>query len=241
MLLAGALVVALAVVLAAVLVGGGSGKNAGKTTTAGSTDTTATGTTIPTTPNGPSAIEAMFAGIPQHGDTVGRADAPATMLVFEDPQCPYCAEWNVNTLPTVLEQYVRTGKLKISFRGIQIVGPNSGPGLRAIVAAGSQNKLWNLNEAMYANQGQENSGWITNDLISQLASDLKIDAAKLTADANSAATTKTLNAWRAEAAQYRVGGTPTFEILRPPGTPQQLHESSLEPEGFTAALSAALG
>ena len=48
-----------------------------------------------------------------------------------------------DTLPTVVDEFVRTGKLKLVYRGIPIIGPNSINGLRAMFAAGQQNKLWN--------------------------------------------------------------------------------------------------
>lgn len=244
-LLGGVIVVAVVAAIAAAVLGHSSGKSPAKALT---TPTSTSGTaTIPTTTtsstqiNGPAAIAAMFAGIPQHGDTLGKPDAPATMVVFEDPQCPYCAEWNLGTLPTVLTQFVRTGKIKLVYRGILIIGPNSAAGLRVVVGAGAQNKLWNMSEALYANQGKENSGWITSQLVLSLAADVGIDSKKLVTDANSKAVTATLEAAAKEAKAYNIGGTPSFEILHPPALPTQLKESSLEPAGFAAALTAAIG
>jgi protein-disulfide isomerase len=238
-------------VVAVVVLGRGSGTNAATATPATgitATRTTATQTTAtestattPTRADGPAAIAALFAGIPQHGDTLGDPGAAATMIVFEDPQCPFCAEWSIATLPTVLTRFVRTGKLKLVYRGILIIGPNSGVGLRAIVAAGRQNKLWNMNEALYANQGAENSGWITPNLVLALASDLGIDGKKLLADANSKAVTSELEAAAREATADKVQGTPSFEIVNPPAVPKPLNVTSLEPDGFIASLTAALG
>src|SRR5262249_59473467 len=93
---------------------------------------------------GSSTSGGLFAGIPKKGASRGRVAAPATMVVFEDPQCPFCRQWSVDTLPTVVRDFVRTGKLRLVYRGIEIIGPNSEPGLRAIFAAGKQNKLWNV-------------------------------------------------------------------------------------------------
>jgi len=245
-ILGGVIVLAVVGGIAVAVLGHSSGKSPRKAaTTVATTSPTGTGTTPATTSstpvNGPAAIAAMFAGIPQHGDTLGKADAPVTMVVFEDPQCPYCAEWNLGTLPTVLTQFVRTGKIKLVYRGILIIGPNSAVGLRAIVGAGAQNKLWNMSEAVYANQGKENSGWITSNLVLALAADLGLDGKQLVKDANAKATTRALEAAATEATNDKVQGTPSFEIINPPAVPTELHETSLAPAGFVQALTAAIG
>ena len=135
----------------------------------------------------------------------------------------------------MVSQFVRTGKLKLVYRGLLIIGPNSVIGLRANVAAGLQNKLWNLNEALYANQGKENSGWITSQLVVSLADDVGIDTKKLAGDINSQ-DGQAARGGAKEAKAYGVGGTPTLEILNPPALPKQLNESSLEPTAFIDSL-----
>jgi protein-disulfide isomerase len=249
-LLAGVIALAVAVAIAVAVLGHSSSKSPVQavtttpTTTAGATTTGGTTTTAGTTTTritGPAAITALFAGIPQHGDTLGKPSAPVSLVVFEDPQCPYCDEWTLDTLPTILTQFVRTGKVKLVYRGLVVISENSVLGVRAIAAAGRQNKLWDMNEALYANQGKENSGWITSNLILALAADLGLDSKKLVADANSKAVTSILTAAAKEATADNVHGTPSFVILNPPAAPKQLNESSLEPAGFVASLTAAIG
>ena len=216
----------LAVVLIVVATSGSSKK--------ASTTTNAAGGTSPTDP------VALFAGIPQHAATLGKAGAPATMLVFEDPQCPYCQEWNLNTLPTVVSEFVRPGKVKLVYRGIAIIGPNSVKGLRAVFAAGNQNKLWNFSEAMYEMQGAENSGWITDPVILSAAKNAGADGAQILADSPSKSVTAQLALANSEATTYQVRGTPTFVLEQPPALPQQLNVTSLDPATFSAELQQAL-
>jgi protein-disulfide isomerase len=224
-LLAAAAVGAIAVVVVLIVVattGGSSGASA-------SADTTATGTTA--TPTGLS-----LAGIPQHGDTLGRAAAPVTIQVFEDPQCPYCREWSLGTLPTVLRDYVRTGKVKLVYRGINIIGPNSENGLRANYAAGEQNKLWQMSDELYARQGQENSGWINDATIASAAKAAGVNVDSLSAASSTARVTKMWKNADTAATQYAVAGTPTFIVQAPPALPTQLQLSALDPASFAAAL-----
>ena len=154
--------------------------------------------------------------MPQHGNTLGAADAPATLTVYEDPQCPFCRDWALGTLPSVVENYVRPGRLKLVYNGVQIIGPNSQAGLRAIYAAGRQNKLWNLADALYRRQGAENSGWITDAVISEAAASVGANGAAIRAAAPTPVVTAQLISAARQASVDRVQGTPTFVLQRPP-------------------------
>ncbi len=248
LLLAGVIVVAVVVAIVVAVLGHKSTKSpvqslTAPTTTAATTsaETTTSAQTTTTPPTGPAAVNAIFKGIPQHGDTLGDPKAPVSLVVFEDPQCPFCDEWSLETLPVVVDEFVRTGKIKLVYRGIEIIGPQSIVGLRAIVGAGSQNKLWNLNEAIYANQGKENGGWLTSQLVLALAHDLGLNTTKLIKAANSVAVSKALEASLKEATAQKLQGTPTFLIRNPPALPKQLNVSSLAPQSFVESLSAAIG
>jgi protein-disulfide isomerase len=225
LLVAAAAAALVVVVVVVVLVSGGDSGSSADTTTAGTT-------------TGDSSPAALFAGIPQSGDTLGKATAPATLLVFEDPQCPFCRDWNVGALPSVVSDFVRTGRVKLAFRGIEIIGPNSVPGLRAIYAAGKQGRLWQMADALYRRQGAENSGWITPALIREAATEAGADPARVLAGMSS--TTAALQANVREANQLGLQGTPSFYLQRPPGLPQQLSVSALDATTFSNALAAAL-
>lgn len=231
------------IVLVAALVAGlviafatGSGSGDSGTTTAA--PSTASGaSTGEAAPSGPVSV---LAGVPQHGDTLGRADATATMYVYEDPQCPYCKEWALGTLPTVVQDYVKTGRLKLVYQGVEIIGPNSEPALRAIYAAGAQNKLWNLEEELYTRQGDENSGWITDAVLRSAAAAVGANAAKVLAGSSSPAISKRLVQAERDFQAIGAPGTPTFVVQRALGVPQVLQLTGLDPASFESALNPAL-
>jgi protein-disulfide isomerase len=223
--------VAAAIVVVAVVLAAGSG---------GGSSNSNEPTTVSSTPSGGGTPESSLDGVPQHGDVLGKPTAPATLTVFEDPQCPYCRQWNVDTLPTVVANYVRTGRVKLQYRGIVVIGENSVAGLRAIYGAGPQNKLWNMVEALYERQGDENSGWITVPVIKDAAKEAGADPAAVLSHADSKAVTAQLNANAKLAQQLGINGTPTFVLQKQLGTPQPLTVGGLEPDQFTPALDAAL-
>jgi protein-disulfide isomerase len=221
-LLGGAVLLAVVVVVVVVVVAGTGGGSAA--------DATTTSAAPPST---------ILAGVHQTGDTLGSASAPTTLTVFEDPQCPYCKQWNDDALPAVVRDYVRPGKIKLVYRGIEIIGPNSTKGLRAIYGAAPQNKVWNMVEGIYAQQGAENSGWITDEVIKQAAQSSNANSAAIFAAMPTAAVTAKLQQAEADAQAVGLQGTPTFILQRPLAAPQQLN-APLDAAGFEQALNAAL-
>jgi protein-disulfide isomerase len=170
-----------------------------------------TGTALP----GAEEVTALLAGIPQDGEVLGAPDAPVTLVVFADPQCPACAAFAVNTLPELIERYVRPGDLRIQYRGVAIIGPDSATGLRAAYAAGLQDKLWNFSDLTYLNQGGENSGWLDDEFIRAAAGSIPaLDVARVLEDRESAQVERTLEDAQADAQAIGLSGTPTFQVGR---------------------------
>lgn len=110
----------------------------------------------------------LFAGIPQHGTVLGRADAPIRLVEFADLQCPYCDEYAVRALPSLVANYVRQGKLQMQFENLSFIGPDSVKAGRLAAAAAEQNRLWNFVDLLFLNQGEENTGYVTASYVHRL-------------------------------------------------------------------------
>jgi len=46
----------------------------------------------------------------------GKADAPVTIVEYASLTCSHCADFAINTFPTIKEKYIDTGKAKLIFR-----------------------------------------------------------------------------------------------------------------------------
>jgi protein-disulfide isomerase len=207
-----------AVLLAAACGGGGGGEGDGA---AESTD------------NG---TIALLEGIPQRGVELGRDDAPVTLVEFADIQCPFCAEWALDTFPDLVREYVKPGKVKLVFRGLAFLGEDSVEGLRAVIAAGQQNKLWQYLELLFAEQGAENSDWVTEELIRGVAEQVPgLDVDKLMAGRDAEVVTAAIAQAEQQARRANVQGTPTFFIGRGDSL-RQLAIQSLDADAFRPAL-----
>jgi len=206
------------------------------------TTTTDTGGSSPAgAPKAPgaAATAALFRGVPQQLNQLGNPKAKVTMIEFADPQCPYCRQYELDTLPTLVKEYVRTGKVKLVYFGIPIIGQNSEAGLRAVYAAGLQNKLWNFSHLLYRSQGAENSGWITDSLLRRIGDSIPgFDTQKMLADRQSAEVDAALSASAQQATNGQVDRTPTFFAGPTGGTLQQIPLTALTAGAFRPTLDA---
>jgi protein-disulfide isomerase len=177
-----------------------------------------TGSTPPVTPN--PVVD--LSGIPQEGRFLGSPKAPVTLVEYADPQCPGCRAYTETIFPVVVNQYVRAGKVRIEFRGYPFLGEDSVKGYRFLLAAARQNKLWNLQEAMYRNQGAENSGWVTDDLIRRLAARIpSLDVHRLFTDADRGDIRAAAERAADAASEAGIPGTPSF-LVQPGDAPPYL-------------------
>lgn len=219
-------VVAVALIVGSIVLSGDDGGDAAATTTTGST----------------AAPVALVAGIPQNGTVLGNPDAKVRMLQFEDIQCPVCKEYTDEGLTAIIDEYVRPGQVKLDFRGLAFLGRDSLTALQISVAAGLQNKLWEVVGLFYENQGEENSGWVTDELIDEILAQVPgLDAVKVKADAVDATVTKQIAATNAEAEKLEVPGTPSFYLGIGTSPLYRIEPRSFDPSEFRPALDDALG
>ncbi len=183
---------------------------------------------------------AYLDGIPQTRSELGSPTAKVTMIQFEDLQCPVCKEYTDNAQQDVVEQYVKPGKVKLRFVGLAFIGPDSEKALRYTLAAGREGKLWQFSELLYANQGPENSGWVTDSLLESIATALGLDWDSLKAGAASASVKQQQTAMTAEAQLRQVGGTPTFFIQVGKEAPYQVNPQGFSIEAFAPIFEDAL-
>ena len=228
--------IAVALILVSV-VGNSSDKTASRSTT------TTGQVHVPSGPapkvSGAAATRALFRGIPQRLNQLGDPNAPVTMFEFADLQCPFCREYTLNAFPTIVQQYVRAGKVKLVFSGMHFLGPESEKALRAVYAAGLQNRLWDFLDLLYRNQGDENSGWVTDGLLRSIGASIPgFDTGKMLTDAKSAVVTNAIAAADATSQRASVNSTPTFFAGKTGGTLQHLNIKSLTPGAFRPSLDA---
>ena len=144
------------------------------------------------------------------GYSIGRADAPLTLVEFTDLQCPYCNRWTTQVFGQLKAAYIDTGILRFVTRDFPLdFHPEALPAARAARCAGEQGKFWEMRDALVRGFKQLGAPFITST-----AEGLKLDMAAFKACAAStkfdAAIMQDLNEGRA----VNIEGTPTFVLGR---------------------------
>lgn len=160
----------------------------------------------------------FYSGIPQDGTTLGEGDAPVTVYLYEDFQCPFCGQFSRDMFPDLVDDYVRDGEVKLVSETMAFLGPDSVTAARAALAAGEQNRYWPYYTLLYGDQGQENSGYVTDDYLRGLAEQTPgLDVGEWEDQRAGDSFVKELEAVQSRAQASGINSTPTLVFEGPDG------------------------
>jgi protein-disulfide isomerase len=164
------------------------------------------------------------------------------MVEFADLQCPFCQEYTTTIFPTIVAEYVRTGKVRMEFRNVSILGTDSVRAAQMAGAAGLQNKLWPFIDVFYNNQGEEKTGYVTDDFLHKVGSAVNgLDVTKAMNDRGTAVVQKQLDTAQSEMAANGFQGTPSFLLGRTGGRLTPLTINAFQLGQFTTPIDKLLG
>jgi protein-disulfide isomerase len=186
-------------------------------------------------------VNSLIGGIPQKGSVLGNPGAPVTMQYFGDLQCPVCKEFTLGALPPVIQKWVKTGKLKIEYRALETATrePEVFKTQQiAALAAGKQNRMWQFLELFYHEQGEEDSGYVTEGYLQNLAHQVPgLSLTQWTNDRNEPALSNQVTTDEQAAHNAEFTGTPSFLIGKTGEGAKKLEYTSLtDPASFNEAI-----
>lgn len=134
----------------------------------------------------------------------GNPDAPVTITLFTDFECPYCIK-----LTPLLDQVFAKNKdsVKIAFKHFPLqFHAMADPAHRAAIAAGEQGKFWEFHDRLFT------AAKLTPELIDTIAKDLGLDLVKFKKDMESPEVRQKIAKDISDAEKASVTGTPTVFI-----------------------------
>jgi protein-disulfide isomerase len=152
---------------------------------------------------------------------IGNPNAPVTMAVWFDYQCPACQYNEQNLISPLVVEYVKTGKLKIIFKDFAFLGlPQIQDSMNLALTARAvweayPDKFYEWHKTIFTNQGKENTGWATKAVITDLTKKVSgIDMVVIDnlLNTNLAKYKKLIEDNKNEGIKFGINATPSFII-----------------------------
>lgn len=141
----------------------------------------------------------------------GPVDAPVTIVVFTDYQCPYCARWSHETAP-VLREYVERGELRIEWRDVNIYGEDSERAARATLAAAMQGEHISFHDRLFEDGEIRTGEELSEEALIGIAEDLGLDIEQFREDLDSEEVAQTVQDHAAQGLRLGAMSTPSFLV-----------------------------
>ena len=137
----------------------------------------------------------------------GDDKAKLVMVEFSDFQCPFCGRYAAETYTKILEDYVKSGKVRYVMRNFPLeqIHPLAEKAAEAAECAGEQGRYWDMHDRLFKNQQA-----LDAKEMSRHAVVLGLDQFKFQQCFDSGKYTAKVKADVAEGIRFRVTGTPSF-------------------------------
>ena len=158
----------------------------------------------------PVTAKINLAGAP----SLGRADAPVTIIEFSDFECPFCQRFNKTTLPEIKRDYVDSGKVRYVFLDFPLeqMHPKARKAAEAAGCAAEQGKFWEMHDILF-----EVSTNLDLRLYPEYAKKLKLESAAFEQCLGSGKQSPRINAGLASGRSVGINATPSFIITKTDG------------------------
>ncbi|MEZ0396588.1 MAG: thioredoxin domain-containing protein [Anaerolineales bacterium] len=144
-----------------------------------------------------STYEPRTFSVPVNGPSLGVADAPVRVDVWEDFQCPACAEYSRSIETRIISEYVEQGLVLYTYHffpfldgadypaedgsgRLHYIYSQRGPGesdqaANAAMCAAEQGRFWDYHDILYQNWNGENRGAFADSRLLLFAEDIGLD------------------------------------------------------------------
>jgi protein-disulfide isomerase len=179
---------------------------------------------------GAQAVQRLYGGLEQDGDSLGSPDAPVTISIFNDLQCPECGAYQLEIVPELIEELVRPGDARLELRHFSIGPRRTTAAAVAATAAGEQGAQWQFAHLVFLNVDEVRSEGVTERFLERVAAAVpgpEFDEDQWVEDQESPEVEAKVTADADLAAELRFPAMPAVVVDGPGGTEELTEEPSL--------------
>jgi protein-disulfide isomerase len=177
---------------------------------------------------GVSETNQLLGGIHQDGPELGSPEAEVTVTVFNDLQCIPCADYHLDTVPSLVEDFVRPGEARLEFSHFSVGPRETGLASYGAVAAGFQEREWQFIHLLYLNLDEAGARGITDEFLRAIAGSAGLEIGEWEEDRRSPAAAREVQADAELARELGLPAQPAAVVDGPGGTRTLIESPSLE-------------
>jgi protein-disulfide isomerase len=144
---------------------------------------------------------------------LGNFEAPITILEWGDYQCTFCYKFHQNTLDTIYDDFIKTGKVKLVFKDFPLNGPDSLLAAQAAYCAEDQGKYWQYHNELYKNWAGEKTGWISRESLDMFATTVNLDLSQFNTCLDEGKYQDKVNVLHEFGKEIGIDATPSFLVF----------------------------
>lgn len=169
----------------------------------------------------------LLGGIAQEGAALGSPEAPVTISVFNDLQCPECADYHLRTVPALVRDLVRGGDARLELRHFSI-GRQQSTTLAAVAsaAAGEQTRQWQFAHLFFLNLDEAGTN-VSEEFLRAIAGSAGLDLSEWEEAREAPETAAEVEADAELARDLRLPAAPAAVVDGPGGTRRLVEEPSV--------------
>jgi len=186
-------------------------------------------------------VATLLADIPQDGATLGSLDAPITLRIYADLECPTVRMFVESHLPSLIDNWVRSGEVKLEYRSLETDTIEERTFFEqeiAALAAGKQDRMWDFALTFVLEQGERLTDYADEGFLTHIAAQVPaLDQRRWRSDREGSALSRRVARGVRSGHVEGLSSTPSFVIsVESGGSNKSLRELEATVRRITNAL-----
>lgn len=182
------------------------------------------------TVEGSGDVQRLFGGLDQSGNELGDPGAPVTISVFNDLQCPSCADYQLATVPPLIEDLVRRDRARLELRHFSVGPATTSLAAVGATAAGEQGTQWQFAHLFFVNQDEVPEQGVDEDFLEEVAAAIpgpEFDVPQWRRDFEASSAERRVRADAEVATNLRFPAEPAVVVEGPAGSERLIESPSV--------------
>ncbi len=101
---------------------------------------------------------------------MGESDAPVTLYMYEDFECPFCQRFEQQAVPQIVSNYVDSGQVKLVWKDFPLTqihpwAEDGAVAMECVYREGGNEAFWDVKDKVFNNQNTVSTGNVNDQIV----------------------------------------------------------------------------